>query len=121
MVTPQQQRYFNTTTPFSTVAYKKGFVSGHEENDIDFLFTGNLNKRPFVQVTGEQKIDIVFFMPGYKPFLIRYGGERGGGVEITLLLRRDHVRRQTPCKRIVYCMLPVIDDAAASSMTGSIQ
>ena len=45
VVTPQQQRYFNTTTPYSTVAYKKGFVSGHEENDIDFVFTGNLNKR----------------------------------------------------------------------------
>ena len=35
VVTPQQQRFFNTTTPFSTVAYKKGFVTGHEENDID--------------------------------------------------------------------------------------
>ena len=45
VVTPQQQRYFNTTTPYSTVAYKRGFVSGHEENDIDFLFTGNINKR----------------------------------------------------------------------------
>ena len=45
VVTPQQQRYFNTTTPYSTVAYKKGFVTGHEENDIDFLFTGNLGKR----------------------------------------------------------------------------
>ena len=45
VVTPQQQRYFNTTTPYSTVAYKKGFVSGHEENDIDFLFTGNINRR----------------------------------------------------------------------------
>ena len=45
VVTPQQQRFFNTTTPFSTVAYKKGFVSGHEENDIDFLFTGNIGKR----------------------------------------------------------------------------
>ena len=45
VVTPQQQRYFNSTTPFSTVAYKKGFVTGHEENDIDFLFTGNLNPR----------------------------------------------------------------------------
>ena len=44
VVTPQQQRFFNTTTPFSTVAYKKGFVSGHEENDLDFLFTGNINK-----------------------------------------------------------------------------
>ena len=45
VVTPQQQRYFNSTTPYSSVAYKKGFVSGHEENDIDFLFTGNLNRR----------------------------------------------------------------------------
>ena len=45
VVTPQQQRFFNTTTPYSTVAYKKGFVSAHEENDVDFLFTGNLNKR----------------------------------------------------------------------------
>ena len=45
VVTPQQQRFFNTTTPFSTVAYKKGFVTGHEENDIDFLFTGNIGKR----------------------------------------------------------------------------
>ena len=45
VTTPQQQRYFNTTTPFSTVAYKKGFVTGHEENDIDFLFTGNINRK----------------------------------------------------------------------------
>ena len=45
VVTPQQQRFFNTTTPYSTVAYKKGFVSGHEENDIDFVFTGNINRR----------------------------------------------------------------------------
>ena len=45
VVTPQQQRYFNSTTPYSTVAYKKGFLSGHEENDIDFLFTGNIGRR----------------------------------------------------------------------------
>ena len=45
VVTPQQQRFFNTTTPYSAVAYKKGFVTGHEENDIDFLFTGNISKR----------------------------------------------------------------------------
>jgi len=44
VVTPQEQRYFNTTTPFSTVAYKRGFVAGHEEHDIDFLFTGNIGK-----------------------------------------------------------------------------
>jgi len=45
VVTPQQQRYFNSTTPYSTVAYKKGFLNGHEENDIDFLFTGNIGRR----------------------------------------------------------------------------
>lgn len=45
VVTPQEQRFFNTTVPFSTVAYKKGFVTGHEENDIDFLFTGNIGRR----------------------------------------------------------------------------
>ena len=44
VVTPQQQRFFNSTTPFSTIAYKKGFVNKHEENDIDFLFTGNINR-----------------------------------------------------------------------------
>ena len=30
VVTPQQQRYFNTTTPYSSIAYKKGFTNGHE-------------------------------------------------------------------------------------------
>lgn len=45
VVTPQQQRYFNSTTPYSTVAYKKGFVTGYEENDIDFLFTGNIGRK----------------------------------------------------------------------------
>lgn len=45
VVTPQQQRFFNTTTPYSSIAYKRGFVSGHGENDLSFLFTGNLNKR----------------------------------------------------------------------------
>ena len=44
VVTPQQQRYFNTTTPYSSIAYKKGFVTGHEENDLSFLFTGNLGR-----------------------------------------------------------------------------
>jgi hypothetical protein len=45
VVTPQQQRYFNTTTPYSSIAYKRGFVNGHEENDLSFLFTGNLGKQ----------------------------------------------------------------------------
>jgi hypothetical protein len=44
-VTPQQQRFFNTTTPYSSIAYRRGFTNGHEENDVSFLFTGNLNRR----------------------------------------------------------------------------
>ena len=44
VVTPQQQRFFNTTTPFSSIAYKKGFVSRHEEDDLSFLFTGNIGR-----------------------------------------------------------------------------
>lgn len=45
VVTPQQQRFFNTTTPYSSIAYKKGFVNAHEENDVNFLFTGNINRQ----------------------------------------------------------------------------
>ena len=45
VVTARQQRFFNTTTPYSDVAYKKGFTNGHEENDVHVLFTGNINRR----------------------------------------------------------------------------
>lgn len=43
--TPQDVRFFNTTTPYSSIAYNKGFTTMHEENEIYFLFTGNLNRR----------------------------------------------------------------------------
>jgi len=42
VVTPQQQRFFNTTTPYSSIDFKKGFYA---ENDLSFLFTGNIGKR----------------------------------------------------------------------------
>ena len=42
VVTAQQQRFFNTTTPYSAIAYKRGFSS---ESDISVLFTGNIGKR----------------------------------------------------------------------------
>ena len=45
VTTARQQRFFNTTTPFSSIAYKKGFTNGHEENDLSFLFTGNINRQ----------------------------------------------------------------------------
>lgn len=44
-ITPQDVRFFNTKTPYSKIGYDRGFVSGHEENEIHFLFTGNLNKQ----------------------------------------------------------------------------
>lgn len=43
-ITPQDVRFYNTTTPYSRIGYDRGFVSGHEEHEINFLFTGNLNK-----------------------------------------------------------------------------
>lgn len=45
IVTPQTMRYYNTTVPYSSVAYKKGFTKNHEENEINFFFTGNINRR----------------------------------------------------------------------------
>lgn len=44
-ITPQDVRFYNTTTPYSTISYKKGFTTNHADNDLDFKFTGNLNAR----------------------------------------------------------------------------
>lgn len=44
-ITPQDVRFFNTTTPYSRIGFNHGFKSGHEENEVNFLFTGNLNKQ----------------------------------------------------------------------------
>ena len=51
-------------------------------------------------------------MSGDESFLVGNGGEGGSGIEETLFLRRHHVWRQTPRKRIVNSMLAVIDDTA---------
>lgn len=45
LITPENVKFYNTTIPFSNVAYKKGFTTYHEENEVNFLFTGNINKR----------------------------------------------------------------------------
>lgn len=45
LLTPQDVHFYNTTTPFSNVAYKKDFKTYREGNDLDFMFTGNLNRR----------------------------------------------------------------------------
>ncbi len=45
LLTAQDVQFFNTTTPYSRVGYNKGFKTYREENDIDFMFTGNVNPR----------------------------------------------------------------------------
>ena len=42
---PSDVRFFNTTTPYSEIAYKKGFTTYREENEINLLLTGNINRR----------------------------------------------------------------------------
>lgn len=43
--TPQDVRYYRTTVAYSEIAYKKSFKAYHNENDLHFSFTGNINKR----------------------------------------------------------------------------
>ena len=43
--TPQDVKFYNTTTPYSGISYKKGFTTYHEENDLQFFCTGNLTPR----------------------------------------------------------------------------
>ncbi len=45
IITPQQVKFYHTTTPYSTIAYKKGFVQNLDQNDLSFSFTGNVNRR----------------------------------------------------------------------------
>ncbi len=51
IVTPQQVKYYHTTTPYSTIAYKKGFVTNLDQNDISFSFTGNVSRRTNLGMT----------------------------------------------------------------------
>ena len=51
IITPQKVKYYHTTTPYSTIAYKKGFVTNLDQNDISFSFTGNVNRRTNLGMT----------------------------------------------------------------------
>ena len=44
-ITSHDVRFCNTTTPYSNISYKRGFTTYHEEHDLGFDFTGNINKR----------------------------------------------------------------------------
>lgn len=45
LLTAEDVQFYNTTTPYSRVGYNKGFKTYREENDIDFMFTGNVTPR----------------------------------------------------------------------------
>ena len=51
IITPQQIKFYHTTTPYSTIAYKKGFVSNLDQNDLSFSFTGNISRRTNLGMT----------------------------------------------------------------------
>jgi hypothetical protein len=51
IITPQQVKFYHTTTPYSTIAYKKGFVTNLGQNDISFSFTGNVSRRTNLGLT----------------------------------------------------------------------
>ncbi len=43
--TPQDVRFYNTTTPYSSISYKRGFKTYHEDDELKFMFTGNITPR----------------------------------------------------------------------------
>ena len=44
-ITPQDVRYYNTRLPYSNITYKTGGVTYRKEDNVSFIFTGNINKR----------------------------------------------------------------------------
>ena len=51
IIAPQNVKFYHTTTPYSSVGYKKGFVTDLDQNDISFMFTGNVNRRTNLGMT----------------------------------------------------------------------
>lgn len=51
IIAPQKVKFYHTTTPYSTIAYKKGFITNLDQNDISFSFTGNVSRRTNLGMT----------------------------------------------------------------------
>lgn len=51
IITPQNVKFYHTTTPYSSVGYKKGFVTNLDQNDISFMFTGNVSRHTNLGMT----------------------------------------------------------------------
>ncbi|MCQ2341057.1 MAG: putative porin [Paludibacteraceae bacterium] len=43
--TPQDVKFYNTTTPYSYISYKRGFKTYHEDDQLKFMFTGNITPK----------------------------------------------------------------------------
>ncbi len=72
-ITPQDIRFYNTTVPYSKIGYNRSFVTGHEEHEINFLFTGNLNKRTNLGVE-------INYLKGYGHYATQEGKMVNGAV-----------------------------------------
>lgn len=72
-ITPQDVQFYNTTVPYSKIGYKRSFLQGHEENEINFLFTGNINKRVNLGVE-------INFLKGYGHYTTQEGKLVNGAV-----------------------------------------
>ncbi len=50
-VSPQDVRFYSTTRPYSSIGYNRGFTTYHEDHDLNFDFTGNLNSKTNIGAT----------------------------------------------------------------------
>lgn len=51
IITPTDVTYYNTTTPYSNITYRSGGSTYRDEDHVNFIFTGNANKRTNFGVT----------------------------------------------------------------------
>lgn len=51
IIAPKDVKFYHTTTPYSSIGYKKGFVNNMDQNEISFMFTGNVSRRTNMGLT----------------------------------------------------------------------
>lgn len=51
IIAPKNVKFYHTTTPYSSVGYKKGFVTDLDQNDLSFMFTGNVTRHTNLGMT----------------------------------------------------------------------
>ncbi|MBR1564383.1 MAG: putative porin [Paludibacteraceae bacterium] len=51
IIAGEDVRFYKTNIAYSSIAYKKGFTTYREDNDLDFKFTGNVTRRTNLGLT----------------------------------------------------------------------